>query len=85
MFQIESVPPVDGIGLTDEPEVSIEYSKDKQSSSNQESGVLVVKFVMKVRHFVGILLRVVLMGRIEDEPFADFKHGSQKVHILLVR
>lgn len=25
------------------------------------------------------------MGRVEDEPFPQFEHGSQQVHVLLVR
>lgn len=83
-LDIEGVLPVDGIGFIHEPKVGIEYSKDEHSPSDEESGVLVVEFVVEMGHVVGVAFGVVLMGRVEDEPLADLEHGGQQVHVLLV-
>jgi len=85
VLQIEVVPPVNGIGFVDEPEIAIDDGEDEGSSTNKELGVEVVEFVVEVVHLVGVVLGVGLVGRVEDEPFAGLEHGSQEVHVLLER
>lgn len=84
-FDVEGVLPVDGVGFVEEPKVCIEQSEDECASPDEQSGVLVVEFVVEVGHFVGVPLGVVLVGGVEDEPLADLEHRSQQVHVLLVR
>ena len=42
----------------------------------------VIQFIMKMIHLVGVIFRVVLVRRVEDEPFTGFIHGGQEVHVL---
>lgn len=81
-FEVEGVSPVDGVRLIHEPEVGIDEPKDEQSPPQQEPGVLVVEFVVQVGHFVGVLLGVVLVGSVENEPFAELEHGGHPVDVL---
>lgn len=45
--------------------------------------MLVVQFVVEMRHFVGELLCVIFVGSVEHEPLPEFKHGGDHVHVLL--
>ena len=37
---------------------------------------------MEVVHFVGVLVGVVLVGRVEHEPLPRLEHRRQHVHVL---
>ena len=45
--------------------------------------MLIVELVMEMGHFIGVFFCVVFMRGVEDEPFSDFEHSSEKVHVLL--
>ena len=81
----DCVPPIDGIRLHHKPEVGVESPEYNDSIAHQQSGVLIVELVMKMSHFVGVFLTVVLVGGVEGEPFADFKHSGEEIHVLLER
>ena len=84
-FDIEVILPINGDRLVDEPEVGVDKGEDEQSTADQQLGMQIVEFVVQIVHLVGVLLGVVLVGRVENEPFADLEHGGQHVHVLLER
>ena len=84
-FDIEVILPINGDRLVDEPEVGVDKGEDEQSTADQQLGMQIVEFVVQIVHLVGVLLGVVLVGRVENEPFADLEHGGQHVHVLFER
>ena len=60
-FDIKGVLPIECYWLIKEPKISIEQSKDKDSSPDEQPGVLVVELIVEVGHVVGVPLRVVLV------------------------
>lgn len=45
--------------------------------------MLVVEFVVEIRHIVGKRLCVMLVGCVEHEPLPELKHSCKHVHVLV--
>lgn len=44
--------------------------------------MLIVELVVKVGHVVGVFFSIFFVRSVEGEPFSEFEHGSEEVHVL---